>query len=70
MTEVILVLTGLLLGGVAVWFIQGYRLASKAGLSPEQTEELNGRMKDLEMRGVQKDEQIRHLEGDLANSLE
>ncbi len=65
MAEVILVLTGLLVGGVAAWFIQGYRLSSQAGLSPEQVEELQGRLKDLEMGGVQKDEQIRHLEGDL-----
>ena len=65
MTEVVLVLTGLFVGGVAAWFIQHYRLASRGELSPEQTKELNGRMKDLEMGGAQKDERIRHLEQDL-----
>jgi DNA recombination protein RmuC len=64
-TEVILVLIGLLVGGIAAWFIQAYRLASGAGLSSEQAEELNARMKELEMGGAQKDEQVRHLEGDL-----
>jgi len=64
-TEVILVLIGLLVGGIAVWFIQAYRLASQAGLSSEQAEALQGRMKELEMGGAQKDEQIRYLEGDL-----
>jgi len=64
-TEVVLVLTGLFVGGVAAWFIQHYRLASRGELSPEQTKELNGRMKDLEMGGAQKDERIRHLEQDL-----
>jgi DNA recombination protein RmuC len=64
-TEVILVLIGLLVGGIAVWFIQAYRLASRAGLSSEQAEELNARMKNLEMAEAQKNEQIRHLEGDL-----
>jgi len=66
--EVILVLTGLVVGGGCAWFIQGYRLSTKAGLSPEQAEELNGRIKGLELGDAQKTEQIRHLENDLTVS--
>jgi DNA recombination protein RmuC len=63
--EVLLVLTGLVVGGIGIWFIQGYRCSSNTGLSPEQAEELNARIKDLELGDAQKDEQIRHLENDL-----
>lgn len=68
MTEVILILTGLAVGGMVAWFLQAYRLRSQGGLPPEQAQALNDRLKDLELGDAQKGERIRHLEGDLARS--
>jgi hypothetical protein len=46
--EVILIIIGLIVGGISIWFIQRYRFASKS-ISLEKAEELESKIRNLEL---------------------
>jgi len=58
---------GLIAGGIFVWFIQRYRLASKS-IPKEKAEELESKIKALELEIVQKTEKISNLESDVTET--
>jgi DNA recombination protein RmuC len=62
--EIALILTGLIVGGISIWYLQKYRFASKC-VPIEKAGELESQIKKLELETAQKNERIRNLEGDL-----
>jgi DNA recombination protein RmuC len=67
--EVFLIIVGLVVGSVSVWFIQRNRLASKS-ISLEKAEELESKIRSLELEKAQKDEKIKNIEDDLSTTKE
>ncbi len=67
--EIVFITIGLIVGGVSAWFIQRYRFASKS-ISLEKAEELESKIRNLELERAQKDEKIKNIENDLSTTKE
>jgi len=67
--EVILTIIGLIVGYVSAWYIQRYRFALKS-IPIEKAEELESKIRDLELERAQKDEKTKIVENELSNTKE
>jgi DNA recombination protein RmuC len=67
--EIALILTGLLIGSVSIWYLQKYRYVTKS-IPLEKAKELELQIKNLELEKVQKDERIKNIESALSATKE